>query len=221
MLKRDKDNCQLWKDLLICRLFDDETGEDQGWVTDNIIIGENCRISRDSIVYSSGSKSDCVVHLSEVEITGKSKIGIDSGFINCCTFDSSICKFGRAAEITNCQISGRVYTEDGERLKMDKVSIDQSAIIKYDDQIIVLNSNFMESSLTMIRPQIDFLMNNVTVGKMSRLEVCTSNNLTLDNITIGELCNVKVDRGEMSYAESIVSKKINDLEEKEFKGDKK
>lgn len=219
MLKRDKDNCQLWRDLLICRLFDDETGEDQGWVTDNIIIGENCRISRDSIVYSSGPKSDCVVHLSEVEITGKSEIGIDSGFINCCTFDSSICKFGRAAEITNCQISGRVYTEEGKKLKMDKVRIDQSAIIKYEDRMIALNSNFLESSLTMIRPQIDFLMNNVTVGKMSRLEVCTSNNLTLDNITIGELCNVKVDKGELTHAESIIGERIVDNEKIEFTGD--
>lgn len=219
MLKRDKDNCMLWRDSLICRLFDDETGEDQGWVTDNIIIGENCRIGRDSIVYSKGPKSDCIVHLSEVEIKGKSEIRIDSGFINCCTFDDSICEFGRAAEITNCHISGRVYTEDGEGLKMSRVRIDQSASVKYDDQAIIINSNFLESSLTMIRPQIKFLMNNVTVGKMSRLEVCTSNNLTLDNITIGELCNVKVDKGEMSYAESIISKKINDLEEKEFTGD--
>ena len=62
-------------------------------------------------------------------------------------------------------------------------------------------------------------MNNVNIGYKSVLRIATANNLTLDNITIGEKCRVEVDKGELTYAESIVGERINDNEQVEFTGD--
>lgn len=222
MLVIDKNESKEWGDLILYRAIDEDTGEKHGWVTENIILGENCKIEIDSIVYSKSLNS--VVHLSDVEITGKSDVGVNSGFFYKCIFSKScICDFGETAEVTNCHISGKVKVidEGGLRVKLDNVQIGHGTYLESGDGVTILNSSFADRSVTKIQPQMEFLMNNVNMGYKSVLEIATANNLTLDNITIGEKCRVEVDKGELTYAESIVGERINNNEQVEFKGDKK
>lgn len=220
MLIINKNESRQWGDLVLYRAIDEDTGEKHGWVTENIILGENCKIEIDSIVYSKSLNS--VVHLSDVEITGRSDVGVNSGFFYKCIFSKScICDFGETAEVTNCHISGKVKVidEGGLRVKMDNVQIGHGTLLESGDGVTILNSCFAGSSIIKIQPQMEFLMNNVNMGYKSVLEIATANNLTLDNITIGEKCRVEVDKGELTYAESIVGERINDNEQVEFTGD--
>ena len=220
MLSINKNESKQWGDLILYRAIDKNTGEKHGWVTENIILGKGCKIEENCKVYSKSPSG--VVHLSDVEITGMSDIGVNSGFIYKCTFSKScICDFGETAEVTNCHISGKVEVidEGGLRVKMDNVQIGHGTYLESGDGITILNSSFADRSIIKIQPQMEFLMNNVNIGYKSRLEVATANNLTLDNITIGEKCKVEVDKGELTYAESIIGERINDNEEVEFTGD--
>ena len=220
MLVIDKNESKEWGDLILYRAIDEDTGEKHGWVTENIILGENCKIEIDSIVYSKSLNS--VVHLSDVEITGRSDVGVNSGFFYKCIFSKScICDFGETAEVTNCHISGKVKVidEGGLRVKLDNVQIGHGTYLESGDGVTILNSSFADRSVTKIQPQMEFLMNNVNMGYKSVLEIATANNLTLDNITIGEKCRVEVDKGELTYAESIVGERINNNEQVEFTGD--
>lgn len=217
MLVINKNESRQWGDLILYRAVDEDTGEKHGWVTENIILGKNCKIETDSIVYSKSKTS--VVHLSDVEITGRSDVGVNSGFFYKCIFSKScICDFGETAEITNCHISGRVeiINESDIKVKMDNVTIGHGTHFEAGCGVTILNSNFTDRSVTKIQPQMEFLMNNVNIGYKSRLEIATSNNLSIDNLTIGESCNVSVDKGELTYAESIIGERINDNEEVEF-----
>lgn len=220
MLIINKNESRQWGDLVLYRAIDEDTGEKHGWVTENIILGENCKIEIDSIVYSKSLNS--VVHLSDVEITGRSDVGVNSGFFYKCIFSKScICDFGETAEVTNCHISGKVKVidEGGLRVKLDNVQIGHGTYLESGDGVTILNSSFADRSVTKIQPQMEFLMNNVNMGYKSVLEIATANNLTLDNITIGEKCRVEVDKGELTYAESIVGERINNNEQVEFTGD--
>lgn len=220
MLIINKNESRQWRDLVLYRAIDEDTEEKHGWVTENIILGEGCKIETDSIVYSKSLNS--VVHLSDVEITGRSDVGVNSGFFYKCIFSKScICDFGETAEVTNCHISGKVKVidEGGLRVKMDNVQIGHGTYLESGDGVTILNSSFADRSVTRIQPQMEFLMNNVNIGYKSVLEIATANNLTLDNITIGEKCRVEVDKGELTYAESIVGERINDNEQVEFTGD--
>lgn len=208
------------KTIDIYRVVDLESGEEGGWVTENIILGEGCKIEKECRVYSKSLNG--VVHLSDVENTGMSDIGVNSGFFYRCIFSKScICDFGETAEVTNCRISGKieVIDEGGLRVKMDNVQIGHGTLLESGDGVTILNSCFADSSIIKIQPQMEFLMNNVNMGYKSVLEIATANNLTLDNITIGEKCRVEVDKGELTYAESIVGERINDNEQVEFTGD--
>ena len=220
MLIINKNESRQWGDLVLYRAIDEDTGEKHGWVTENIILGENCKIEIDSIVYSKSLNS--VIHLSDVEITGRSDVGVNSGFFYKCIFSKScICDFGETAEVTNCHISGKVKVidEGGLRVKLDNVQIGHGTYLESGDGVTILNSSFADRSVTKIQPQMEFLMNNVNMGYKSVLEIATANNLTLDNITIGEKCRVEVDKGELTYAESIVGERINNNEQVEFTGD--
>ena len=220
MLVINKNESRQWRDLVLYRAIDEDTGEKHGWVTENIILGEGCKIEKECRVYSKSLNS--VVHLSDVEITGRSDVGVNSGFFYKCIFSKScICDFGETAEVTNCHISGKieVIDEGGLRVKMDNVRIGHGTLLESGDGVTILNSSFADHSVTKIQPQMEFLMNNVNIGYKSVLEIATANNLTLDNITIGEKCRVEVDKGELTYAESIVGERINDNEQVEFTGD--
>ena len=220
MLVIDKNESKEWGDLILYRAIDEDTGEKHGWVTENIILGEGCKIEKVCRVYSKSLNG--VVHLSDVEITGMSDIGVNSGFFYKCIFSKScICDFGETAEITNCHISGRVeiINESDIKVKMDNVTIGYGTHFEAGCGVTILNSNFADRSVIKIQPQMEFLMNNVNIGYKSVLEIATANNLTLDNITIGENCRVEVDKGELTYAESIAGERINDNEHVEFTGD--
>lgn len=220
MLVIDKNESKEWGDLILYRAIDEDTGEKHGWVTENIILGEGCKIEKECRVYSKSLNG--VVHLSDVEITGMSDIGVNSGFFYRCIFSKScICDFGETAEVTNCRISGKVEVidEGGLRVKMDNVQIRHGTLLESGDGVTILNSCFADSSIIKIQPQMELLMNNVNIGYKSVLRIATANNLTLDNITIGEKCRVEVDKGELTYAESIVGERINDNEQVEFTGD--
>lgn len=217
MLVIDKNESKEWGDLILYRAIDEDTGEKHGWVTENIILGEGCKIEKECRVYSKSLNG--VVHLSDVEITGMSDIGVNSGFFYRCIFSKScICDFGETAEVTNCRISGKieVIDEGGLRVKMDNVTIGHGTHFEAGCGVTILNSNFADRSVIKIQPQMEFLMNNVNIGYKSRLEIATSNNLSIDNLTIGESCNVSVDKGELTYAESIIGERIKDNEEVEF-----
>ena len=217
MLVIDKNESKEWGDLILYRAIDEDTGEKHGWVTENIILGEGCKIEKECRVYSKSLNG--VVHLSDVEITGMSDIGVNSGFFYRCIFSKScICDFGETAEVTNCHISGKVEVidEGGLRVKMDNVQIGHGTHFESGDGITILNSSFADSSIIKIQPQMELLINNVNIGYKSRLEIATSNNLSIDNLTIGESCNVSVDKGELTYAESIIGERIKDNEEVEF-----
>lgn len=217
MLVINKNESRQWGDLILYRAVDEDTGEKHGWVTENIILGEGCKIEKECRVYSKSKTS--VVHLSDVEITGRSDVGVNSGFFYKCIFSKScICDFGETAEVTNCHISGKieVIDEGGLRVKMDNVQIGHGTHFEAGCGVTILNSNFADRSVIKIQPQMEFLMNNVNIGYKSVLRIATANNLTLDNITIGEKCRVEVDKGELTYAESIIGERINDNEEVEF-----
>ena len=56
MLIINKNESRQWRDLVLYRAIDEDTGEKHGWVTENIILGKNCKIETDSIVLFKVSK---------------------------------------------------------------------------------------------------------------------------------------------------------------------
>ena len=51
MLVIDKNESKEWGDLILYRAIDEDTGEKHGWVTENIILGEGCKIKNKSDIF--------------------------------------------------------------------------------------------------------------------------------------------------------------------------